>query len=153
MTKEVEPASAELVNYGSVEAALLDPSVQIADDPDRSAREIIEQILRAESADDVLARAEAIHARDMLDEPFVALGVRFLNSDFAGEGMSIYAVIDGSTKAGERIVVTCGARNVVAQLHRLGTLGSFPIPVMIVESGRARPGQSAPMRLVKPDSF
>lgn len=145
-------ATGEVVLYPAVEAALFDGAL-VDEDPNRAAREIVQSILDAESADEVLAETEVTHARDMLDEAFVALGVHFHSSDFAGEGSGVYAVIDGATKDGDKLTITCGARNVVAQLYRLATLNAFPRPVMIVERGRPKDGKAAPMRLVAPDNF
>lgn len=140
--------TAELVPYGDIEQALLTPGVAIEDTPTDAARQIVQDILDATTAEEVLTEAEVIHARDIIDEPFVALSVRLLNSAYDGEGIAIYAVIEAADDAGEPMIITCGARNVVAQLWQLSRLNSLPRRVKIVERGKARNGKSAPMRLI-----
>jgi hypothetical protein len=151
--KDEEVTAGEVVPYDTVEHALLDPTVRIEDDPEEAARGIIERILGSNSPDDVLAEDRVVHAKDYLDTPFIAHNVRFMGSTASETGGGVYAAIDASTKDGEPFVMTCGARNVVAQLFRLSTMNALPREVMLVERGVARPGRSRPLRLVKPDTF
>lgn len=146
-------AEGEIVALPQVEQALFDSSVAFQEDPAKAAREIVQSILDAEDADEVLSESEVTHARDYLDTPFVALGVNFHTSSYGGEGPGVFATINAATDKGEKLVITCGARNVVAQLYKLLTLNAFPQHVMIVERGTGKDGKAPPMRLVRPDSF
>lgn len=149
MTKDIEKVTtADVVPFDMVTEALLQPGAQLADTPEDAARGIVEDILSATSAEEVLDEAEVIHARDMLDVPFVLISARFNNSTAGGNGIAIYAMLDAALDTGERALISCGARNVVAQVHRLMQLNSLPRRVRIVERGVAQQGQNRPMRLV-----
>ena len=143
----------ELVPFDAIEEMLFNPNAVIEDDPIKAAREVVQSILDAETVDDVLSETQVTHARDMLDVPFVALAFRLHRSDFGGDGPGVFAVIDGATKDGDKLTITCGARNVIAQLYRIAELNGFPRPVMLVERGRGKEGRNPPMRLVTPDNF
>lgn len=105
-------------------------------DPDEISMQIIGRILAATTVDDVLGGAGALHARDYLSTPFTLLGVRFNRSGFGGDGPAFYALLEGADNAGEAVVITCGARNVIAQAWKLRDLGALPLRVQIRESER-----------------
>jgi len=98
--------------------------------------DIIGRILNATSVDDVLGGQEATHARDFLGQPFVLTGVRFNRSDFDGTGPSFYALLEGADENGERVTITCGARNVIAQAWKLSDMGALPVKLVLQESDR-----------------
>lgn len=149
MTKDIEKVhDANVVPYDEVVEALLSPGATLADTPEDSARGIVEDILGATSAAEVLAEAEVVHARDMLDQPFVLFGARFNNSTAGGEGIQIYAMLDAVNDDGEKMMISCGARNVVTQVYRLMQLNELPQRVKIVERGVAKTGMNRPLRLV-----
>jgi hypothetical protein len=105
-------------------------------DADQVTLDIIGRILHATTVDDVLGGRAATHARDMLGVPFMLTGVRFNRSDFDGAGPSFYALLEGADRNGERVTVTCGARNVIAQAWKLNDIGALPIAVQLAESDR-----------------
>lgn len=105
-------------------------------DADRQALNIIGRILNATTVDDVLGGRIAIHARDMLGEPFTLLGVRFNESTIDGDGPAFYAVLEAVDPEGEPMAITCGARNVMAQAWKLKDMGALPVAVMIQQSDR-----------------
>ena len=102
--------------------------------PDQVAIDIIARILSANDAAEVLGGGSAIHARDYLDVPFVLTGVRLNKSSFDGAGPDFYALLEGANSDGEKVVITCGAKNVMAQAWRLDDLGALPCPVVIKQS-------------------
>lgn len=108
----------------------------LVDDPTNVTLDIIGKILGATSADEVLGREEATHARDMIDTPFALTGVKFNRSTFDGDGPAFYAVLSGASEDGENVAVTCGARNVIAQAWKLADLDALPIKVVIRQSAK-----------------
>lgn len=101
-----------------VKAALLDTSVEFESDPEATQRELVEQVLAAESFEEAMGETVVTHARDVLDRPFVYLGVRWHGSSFEG-GPKVFAtcdVVDPTT--GERALITCSAVRVMAKLFR-----------------------------------
>ena len=105
-------------------------------DPAHVSIDIIGRILNATTVDDVLGGAGAVHARDFLGIPFVLTGVRFNRSDFGDDGPAFYALLEAANDDGERVVVTCGARNVIAQAWKLRDMGALPVKLVLQESDR-----------------
>lgn len=141
--------TAELVPFDNIAELLFNPDVVIDDDPERNRREIVQQILDAETADEVLADTEVTHARDYLGIPFNVLGFNLHTSAYA-DGPGVFAAIDAASMEGEKLVLTCGAVNVIAQLYRLAELGQLPRQVMLIEKGTGKDGKRPPMKLVAP---
>ena len=130
-----------------VEQFIAGATSQVLDDPEAVARAIAQDILTAPTIDEVFARRELTHARDVLGEPLTVLGVRWMQGDYDTAGPGFYAVMEAANHDGEKVQVSCGARNVMAQLWRLNELGAFPIQVAIVESGRTTAAGYKPMIL------
>src|SRR5437773_939438 len=79
----------------------------------------------------------ATHARDFLDTPFVLTSVRFNKSSFDGAGPQFYALLEGADSNGEKVTVTCGAKNVIAQAWKLMDMGALPVSVELRQSAKA----------------
>jgi len=94
-------------------------------------RRIVERILSAESAQDVLAAQGTLAAKDVLGVPMKVTGVHWMPSDLPGS--KVYGVLDAVIR-NKRVSVTCGSRTVMVQLWKLNDLGVFPISVQICES-------------------
>ncbi len=103
---------------------------------DQVSMDIIARILDATDVAGVLEGGGAIHARDYLDQPFTLTNVRFNKSSFDGAGPQFYALLEGATADGEKIAVTCGAKNVIAQAWKLADLKALPIAVELKQSPR-----------------
>lgn len=150
----VKPTPAEVDSAAFTRfLAAADTEVQERD-PDQVAMDIIRRILDAETVDDVLGGAGAIHARDFLGRPFMLADVRFNQSSFESAGPAFYALLEGADTDGQKVVITCGARNVIAQAWKLRDMGATPIAVQIVESQRETAAGFKPMWLeAAPKSF
>lgn len=98
---------------------------------DQVAIDIIARILEAKDATEVLEGSGATHARDYLDTPFALTDVRFNKSSFDGEGPAFYALLSGADGDGEKLSITCGAKNVIAQAWKLKDLDALPMQVVI----------------------
>lgn len=110
---------------------------QFEQNPDQIAIDIIARILNADSVDAVLGTSAATHARDYLDVPFALTNVRFNKSDIDGTGPDFYALLEGFDDNGEPQVITCGARNVIAQAWKLQDMDALPVRVVLKESAKA----------------
>jgi hypothetical protein len=130
-----------------VERFIAAASAQVLDDPEAVSRAIVHDILTAPSIDKVFQQRELTHARDVLDERLTILGVRWMQGDYDTTGPGFYAVVEATNEDGEKLQISCGARNVMAQLYRLAELDAFPITAAIVESGRATAAGYRPMTL------
>jgi hypothetical protein len=118
------------------------------DDPDEIARQIIVRILKADDVEQVLEPAGALGARDLLGVPLEISAVRWQRSSLDG-GPALFALIEAQRlDEGEPVVVTCGGRNVLAQLLRLAQLSAFPQVVRIVEAERETSRGYRPLWLV-----
>lgn len=101
---------------------------------DQVSMDIIARILNATDVAGVLEGGGATHARDYLDEPFMLTGVRFNKSSFDGVGPQFYALLEGADRDGEKLAITCGAKNVIAQAWKLADLGALPLSVELKQS-------------------
>jgi len=99
--------------------AIMDGTVDdsFRSDPEVASRMILERILNAETFEEAFAPQTLDSWRDMLEIPVRVTDLRFNRSGFTGQGSPIYAVVDLiRLDTGEAKTVTCGGRNVLAQL-------------------------------------
>lgn len=131
-----------------VRAALIDGVLPVEESSGDTAQKIVAEILSSETVDDVIGSSDPLHAKDLIGQPLTIHGGVFRRSEYE-EGTGIYAVADCThLGTGERVKVTMGASNIVAQLYRIAELGGFPVSVKIVESKRPTPDGYRPQRLV-----
>lgn len=107
---------------------------QFEQNPEQITIDIIARILNASTVEDVLGTSSATHARDYLDTPFHLLGVRFNQSTYEDAGPDFYALLDAADRDGEKVAISCGARNVIAQAWKLADMGALPIDVQLRQS-------------------
>jgi hypothetical protein len=109
-------------------------AVMAITDPDEAARAIVTRILSAQTADDVLRVAGTLGADDVLGQPMVVHDVRWMKSAF-DEGAGAFGVITITRgDDGQAETLTCGSRNVMAQIARLAQLKALPKECKLVRS-------------------
>lgn len=123
-------------------------------DPQAVSLDIVERILKAKNVREALTPPQTVAARDVLERPLVITGVHWNESDFT-EGFSAYAVLEATDpKTEEELVVTCGGRNVMAQLYMISQFEGFPVRARFGESGRQTARGYRPLWLhYEPGSF
>ena len=93
----------EIVLLDEVEKALLDPAAKLSvvenEDAEAVQRSIIMSILESS---DPLHRAETLGGRDLIGVPLRVKSVSWRNSDFEGEGLGIFAVMNAPVKTVRR---------------------------------------------------
>lgn len=143
----------EVVPYAEFEKYLATADEPLTEDPGAAQRRIVEQILQAKSMTDAMAETTATSARDLLNEPLTIHGFKMAKGDFE-DGLGYFAVIDATVhKTGERVVVTCGATNVLAQLYVGHRTGGFPVDGRFAEPEKATARGYKPLWLRPLDSF
>lgn len=138
---------------------------EIVEDPEQVQREIMTELLYAESDDELLNRTEAIGLRELArrfdrhhglaEQAGVALELhnfKWRRSEFEGQGLPIYFVISCTRlDTGERIVATTGSVNVIAQLVNMASRGTLAgAKVLPTENEKPSKSGNYPMWLVKP---
>lgn len=119
-------------------------------DPEEAALAIVERILKAETVEDVLTMAGALGADDVLNRPFLLHGCKWIKSAYE-QGAPVFAVIDATFEdTGERTVITCGGRNVLAQIVQLDKLEALPRKVKLVRTERPTSNGFYPLWLTHP---
>ena len=115
------PKGADVAERGSAQLQVIADAIlgrgelPPAADPEAMSRAIIERILSAESFEQAFTQQDLTPWRSMLDVPVYVRDVHFNRSGY--EGQAVYAVCDLElVEGGERVTVTCGGRNVMAQL-------------------------------------
>lgn len=160
--------SNDLAQLAELERILLnDEVVEVIDDPEAMSKEIMAQLLGAETDAELESFGNAIGWRELEGVPVEIRGFRWRPSDYE-EGASVYFVVEGvaladvhvpATKttparevgAGQLVVLTTGSRNVLAQLTNLAKRGRIPGAIrMITKSERPTRGGFHPLWLATP---
>jgi hypothetical protein len=104
---------------------------------------ISENIMEAESIDDVLGDSGALGAEDLVGVEIELLGFRLSRSDLPGQ--EAFAIVDFMNRETRELgVFTTGAQAMLAQFLRADQLGAFPFVAVIEQRGRS-------YRLFKPN--
>lgn len=95
----------------------------------RTMDDILEDITKSESAEEVLSGGALAKAEDNLDTPLTVTGFRMTSGDFGD-----YAIFE-TDEVGP---ISCGSQIVVTQLRQLEKLGAFPVRVSIRSNSTKR---------------
>ena len=146
---EVIAGAPAILPQSDFERMLESSRSQALEDPETVQRAIVERILAAKSVEEILTPSETRHARDLLDEPVTVHAVRFNESDFE-DGIGFYAVVEVTTPdTGDSFAVTCGGRNVMAQLYALAACDAFPCDVKFTQARKPTRAGYWPLWLVQ----
>lgn len=116
-------------------AFLFEPGEKAEEEMSGTYQSLIEQILSAETPDQILTPVEVKQPRDVVGEPLEIFDMRLQRSDY-DVGSPLYASIEAkSVETGEPVVVNCGQKPVMAQLVRLKQLDSFPFRAFFRATG------------------
>lgn len=105
----------------------------MVDDPQEISREIIAQLLSAETDEELEQVGAATGWRELAGVPVQIEGFRWRPSAFE-EGAPVFFVVTGTRlDTGERVVLTTGSGNVLAQLCNMAKRGTLQGAVRTVE--------------------
>lgn len=97
----------------------------VVDDPAEISREIMAQLLAAESDEELEAVGEAIGWRELPGVPMELHGFRWRPSSFE-EGAPVFFVVNATRlDTGQRVVLTTGSGNILAQLCNMARRGTL----------------------------
>lgn len=102
--------------------------VNDTDDPEVAQMRMVERIFEGETLDDILGGGEAVHAENVLGEPFLFTDVEYRESDdrYKG-GIDVFAVAHVTNlRTGEKQVVTTGSVTCCAALLSIKMRNLFP---------------------------
>jgi hypothetical protein len=119
-------------NLQTVELAILGEGEYTAsvEDAEQIGKEIVYRIMSAESEDELFTQSATLSAKDLLGVPLLIKNVRWNTSRYGDEGPKVFAIIEAERMDnGDRELITCGSRNVMAQLLRAGQMGKLPMEV------------------------
>lgn len=148
---KTESTDVVVLDDAAVESILLGDQVELAvvEDAEDAQRQIVQRILSAESADEVLAAQETTPARELIDQPLQLEAVRWIRSNLPDQqGIGVFALvaaIHGAT--GDRHLITTGALQIMAQLLKLNQLGAFPVNAVIRQKDQPTAAGFRPMWL------
>jgi hypothetical protein len=147
--EEARQAIAESPSTGALTPTTLDESklylgeTDGVSDPDSDAKSIVARIMNAETEAEIFGGpGNLMSSEDMIGKPFTLHDVEFRRSDIEGAGPGVYSLLHvtlpGTTST---VLVTCGARNVMAAAFRAKQLSMLPRgPVTLVEGKKTRQG-------------
>lgn len=136
----------ELVPTADLRELIAGNALPEVEDPATVQQRIVDQVLSAETEDEVFALGGSTAARDLVNVPLVLKDVRVLASQIEGAG-PVYVLLQTYDENGQQLLVNTGAPRVMAQAWRAKQLGLLPKRVQVVEVAKAKPGQSAPLGL------
>ena len=121
-------------------------------DPEQASRDIVMQILAAEDVDAVFDIAGTTPCEEVLDRPLQIDQARAMRSAYDA-GATMYLLLDVvDLETGESLKVTCGARNVMAQLYRITQVGKLPVRARISRTDRPTAAGYYPLWLKRVDA-
>lgn len=137
-----------------------DPAVQAfmehaqsltVEDPEAVQARILNNLLTAKSADDVLNAGGVTPAEELIGVPLTVMGIRAANSEFE-DGPDLYLHVDAKIVSnGDSVTFATGARDVLFKLVRLDQLGMFPTEVVMVKAKKATKKGYFPTFLARPE--
>lgn len=146
----------ELVQWDPLEQSLIDPTqrVTIPESDADVAAQIIEDILSAETEDDLREAGKIYSFPEVKDQVFEITGITPRGSDVKN-GPGWYVVIDAVRERDRRAVrIQSGSRQILAWCLKLHKMDLIPCRVKFIEVGKAKEGQDAPQGLeLLPGSF
>lgn len=138
----------EILSTGELE-------VEIVDDPNEISRSIVQQLLAAEDDEALQDFGNAIGWRELLDVPVELQGFRWQRSTFEGEGGAPVYFVVAATRldTGDRVTLTTGSMNVLAQLTNMARRGTLVGGVwQLHQAENPTKAGYRPLWLVQPDS-
>ena len=127
--------STDLEAVAELEAILLGEAEvpAVVDDPAEISKEIIAQLLAAESDEELELVGSATGWRDLPGVPIELHSFKWRPSGFE-EGAPVFFVVSGNRlDTGERVVLTTGSGNVLAQLANMAKRGTLAGAIRTVE--------------------
>lgn len=127
--------SADLAAIDELEKILLGEAEvpPVVDDPAEISKEIIAQLLSAETDEELEQVGAAIGWRDLAGVPVELHGFKWRPSSFE-EGAPVFFVVSGTRlDTGENVVLTTGSGNVLAQLANMAKRGTLNGAIRQVE--------------------
>lgn len=106
---------------------------EVYEDPKEIQREIMAQLLDAESDEELEQFGQAIGWRDLPGVPIEIRGFRWRPSDYE-EGSPVYFIVQGTNLiTGSPVVLTTGSGNVLAQLANMAKRGTLVGAIRMLE--------------------
>lgn len=121
-------AHSDLASLDRLDEILLtgELNVEIVDDPNEISRQIVAQLLASESDEELQNFGNATGWRELPDVPMELHGFRWQASSFEGEGAPVYFIVSATNlESGERVTLTTGSMNVLAQLSNMARRGTL----------------------------
>lgn len=116
-------------------------------DPDEISRQIVNRILQAATAEEVLATGDVRGAREVLDQALLIHSIKINESDIV-DSIGVYMIVEVSDPDfGESFVVSTGSPHCMSQLYRLDELGALPCKAKFTQSRKPTKSGFFPMRL------
>lgn len=127
-------------------------NIEVIDDPDSISRSIIDQLLAADSDEQLQDFGNATGWRELLEVPIELRGFRWRVSEYA-EGAPIYFIVSGTRlDTGDGVTLTTGSLNVLAQLSNMARRGTLVGGVwQLHEAEKATKAGFKPLWLVQPE--
>jgi hypothetical protein len=130
------------------------PSAEVVEDPDELHRQIVAELLDAESDDELEQVGSAEGWQTLEGIPVAIQGFRWRPSEYK-EGPPVFCVVYATRMDdGSRVVLTVGSAGIMAQLTNLARRGRLPGAVrMLVRAEKPSKGGFYPLRLATPEGI
>lgn len=128
-------------------------NAEVIDDPDQISKSIIDQLLGAETDEQLQDFGNAQGWKNLIGVPIELRGFRWRQSDFE-EGAPIYFIVAGTRlDTGEQVTLTTGSLNVLAQLSNMARRQTLAGSVwQLHQSDKPTKSNFYPMWLVQPEA-
>jgi hypothetical protein len=120
---------------------------EIIEDPEQISRQIVEELLAAETDEELEQVGNASGWLDFEGVPVEVRGFRWRKSDY-DEGAAIYLIVQATDmRDGASLVLTTGSKNVIAQLINLARRDRFPTVKILTRADKPTKGGFYPQWL------
>lgn len=140
--------STSLVKLPQVLEAILTGAIPQVADEASIAEGFVTAILEAQTPGEAFSVSEATPVEQVLQETVKLLDASFMPSSIEDSGGTVYVVCSVVNAVGDKLAVTTGARNVVAQMYKAVMEGWFPQWGAFIEVGKQKANRSRPVYFV-----
>jgi hypothetical protein len=127
--------------------AIATGQIEVLQDKKAVALAIVEQILTAGTLDEAFDNTGTIASKDMVDTPLLLEGVQLMPGELEDAQLPAYVLLRCRDANGNRLLVNSGSARVMAQALYAQIHELLPLMIAVIEVGKARAGQNAPLGL------
>lgn len=139
--------SSELARPADILQAIKTGEIPDLGDRKQQALGIVAQILEAETLEQIFDPGGTLATKDMIGSVFTLEDVQLMPGEADDAALPVYVLLRGRWEDGTAFVANSGSPRIIGQALAAQLRELLPLRVAVVEIGRAKAGQNAPLGL------